>query len=438
VELEYDCVSRDKQALARELDERIGQYSALAHASMAKIARAAADFDEISGWCLPGARSFEHWLTITTGFDLQTGRELLRVGKALKVLPQIAGAFGAGELSFDKARQITTVATPATEEMLLEIARGASGSQLARICSSLRRIAEAESPDHDQRQLAKRGLWSHIDEEGMMRLIARLSAEDGAVVMAALESITGSKRPADQSQEHVQDPAEEPWAARRADALVAMSNHVLASQPGELMTSGATRQVVVHVDVGVLTGESPDGRCFTEGGAPLSAAAAQRLGCDANLIAVTERDGLPIDVGRTRRFPTERLRRALEIRDRFCRFPGCGVPAHRTEAHHIQYWPLGGSTDRDNLVLLCSFHHKRHHDGGYLIRKVSGGFSFETHDGHVIGSRVPILPATEESFHYETARAEWGGALTDFNHLLSVLPHNMALAEARAAPPNSS
>ena len=41
--MEYDCVSPDRQGLAKELDERLGQYSALAHASMAKVASAAAD-----------------------------------------------------------------------------------------------------------------------------------------------------------------------------------------------------------------------------------------------------------------------------------------------------------------------------------------------------------------------------------------------------------
>jgi hypothetical protein len=281
-------------------------------------------------------------------------------------------------------------------------------------------------------------LWTRIDEDGMMRLLAKLSAEDGAVVMAALESITGSKPVPDESASGVSDPADDRWAARRADALVAMSNHVLARRPDELVVSGATRQLVVHVDLGVLTGESPDGRCYIEGGAPLSAAAAQRLGCDAEVIAVTERDGLPIDVGRKNRFPTERLRRALEIRDRFCRFPGCGVPAHRTEAHHIHYWPQGGPTDRDNLVLLCSFHHQRHHGGGYVIRKVPGGFSFETHDGHEIGRRLLVVPQEQPSFPYETARSEWGGAELDFDHLMCILPHNMELAEARAAPPNSS
>ena len=434
--MDYPSVDASGQGLARRLDERIGQAAARAHAALAGVALAAAEFDEINGWCAPGIRSFEHWLAIAAGFDLRTGAELLRVGRALKALPLTARAFEAGRLSFDKARHLTKVATPATEDMFLEIARGASGSQLARICGSMRRIAGAEAPGHDRELQAERGLWTELDEDGMMRLVARLPPEDGAVVMRAIEAITAANRVPDGSRAEAEDPAQDPWAARQADALVSLCESVLSGGAPALVGAGATRQVVVHVDVGVLTGEAPDGRCHLEGGAPLSREAARRIGCDADVVAVTERDGLPIDVGRKMRFPSAALRRALEVRDRFCRFPGCGVPAHRTQAHHIRHWPDGGPTDRDNLLLLCGFHHHRLHEGGYVIRKAGHEIAFETHDGHVIGARepAPMDSAPARTFHFETARAEWGGEAMDLEHTLFVLAHNSRLAEARAAP----
>ncbi len=131
--MEYASTSPENQDLARVLDDQIGEVSAHAHAAMAQVAKASAQLDAIGGWSGGGIRSFPHWLTIKTGFDMHTGAELLRVGQAMGLLPKLAEAFEAGQLSFDKARQITTVATPATEEFLLEIARGASGAQLARI-----------------------------------------------------------------------------------------------------------------------------------------------------------------------------------------------------------------------------------------------------------------------------------------------------------------
>lgn len=432
--MEYASTSLENQDLARELEDQIGEDSAHAHATLARVARACAEFDAIGGWGAGGIRSFPHWMTIKTGFDMHTSAELLRVGQEMKSLPKIAAAFEAGQLSFDKIRQIT-VAIGATEEFLLEIAQGASGAQLARICRALRRIDEANAPAQAEDHLARRGIWMHWDDNGMLELKARLTPEDAAVVQAALESITGSRPVPEPADDGVKDPADDRWAARSADALVSMCEHVLAGGAENLIASTAARQVVVHVDVGVLTGEATDGRCYVEGGSPLSAGAARRLGCDAEVVAVTERNGLPIDVGRKQRIVPERLRLALHVRDRFCRFPGCGVPAHRTEAHHHEHWALGGGTDLDNLLLLCGFHHRRHHAGAFRIRKTADGFSFETDDGHVIQPppRDPVN-LDREKIDPDTPRALWGGVTLDFSYAVSVIADAREFAEARAAP----
>ncbi len=443
--MEYASVSPENQDQARALDDEICEVSAYAHAALAQVATACAKFDAIGGWGAGGIRSFPHWLTIKTGFDMHTGAELLRVGQSLDALPKIAEAFTAGRLSFDKVRQITTVASPANEHILLEIAQGASGAQLARICRALRRIADANAPKRADEHLYLRGIWTHWDDDGMLELVAKLTPEDAAVVQAALESITGSRPVPEPTDDGVKDPADDRWAARRADALVAMCEHVLAGGAENLVMSPAARQMVVHVDVGVLTGESSEGRCFVEGGSPLSAGAARRLGCDAEVVGVIERYGLPIDVGRKQRIVPERLRLALHVRDRFCRFPGCGVPAHRTEAHHHEHWALGGETNLDNLLLLCGFHHRRHHEGAYRIRKTVDGFSFETDDGHLIRppARDPVvsdrgvpslLRAQHPDLDPSTPSALWGGAEMEFDYAVSVIADACAFAEARAAP----
>src|ERR1700694_5459400 len=335
--MEYASTSLENQDLARELEDQIGEDSAHAHATLARVARASARFDEIGGWGAGGIRSFEHWLTIKTGFDMHTSAELLRVGQAMTFLPKIAAAFEAGQLSFDKVRQITTVATPATEEFLLEIAQGASGAQLARICRALRRIDDANAPAQADDHLARRGIWMHWDEHGMLELKAVLTPEDAAVVQAALESITGSRPVPEPADDGVKDPADDRWAARSADALVSMCEHVLAGGAENLLLSTAARQVVVHVDVGVLTGEATDGRCYVEGGAPLSPGAARRIGCDAEIVGVTERNGLPIDVGRKQRIVPERLRLALDLGGGVWRLPGGGGAARRTGGRHYEH-----------------------------------------------------------------------------------------------------
>ncbi len=434
--MDYVSVSAKNQQLAKALDGEICEISAHAHAAMARVARAAGEFDAIGGWCGGGIRSFPHWLAINAGFDMHTGAELLRMGQALNVLPKIAEAFGAGQLSFDKAQQITTVATPANEHVLLEIAQGSSGGQLARICRELRRIADANAPKRADEHLSLRGIWSHWDEDGMFELVAKLMPEDAVVVMAALESITGSHPVAAWADDGIKDPAEDRWAARRADALVAMCEHVVAGGINDLVKSPTAVQMVVHVDVGVLAGETTEGRCYVEGGSPLSADAARRIGCDAEVVGVVERNGLPIDVGRRQRIVTERQRLALHVRDRFCRFPGCGVPAQRTEAHHYQHWALGGETNLDNLLLLCGFHHRRHHEGAYRIRRTESGFSFETDDGLAIGSPAghPVTLERNPRIDSRTPGALWSGERMDFGYAVSVIADSCAFAEARAAP----
>ena len=80
-------------------------------------------------------------------------------------------------------------------------------------------------------------------------------------------------------------------------------------------------------------------------------------------------DGAVLDVGRKTRTVPPSIRRALQARDRSCRFPGC--TARRCDAHHVEHWIDGGATSLDNLVLLCRRHHRAVHEGGFAVRQLS-------------------------------------------------------------------
>jgi len=163
----------------------------------------------------------------------------------------------------------------------------------------------------------------------------------------------------------------------RADALVAMVEHFLASNPdyrGLQALKGTERcQVVMHVDVNTLR-EQRSGVCCTHGRAHfedkpwLSPATARRLSCDASLVTVLEDDaGKVLNVGRRSRIVPEHIRRALRERDGVCQYPGCQESTY-VDAHHIQHWANGGETRLDNLVTLCRFHHRQLHRGCFDIR----------------------------------------------------------------------
>ena len=66
------------------------------------------------------------------------------------------------------------------------------------------------------------------------------------------------------------------------------------------------------------------------------------------------------------RTPTPWMKRLLWHRDGRCTFPTC---EHRRflHAHHILHWIRGGETKLDNLVLICSFHHKLVHEYGWSV-----------------------------------------------------------------------
>jgi HNH endonuclease len=95
--------------------------------------------------------------------------------------------------------------------------------------------------------------------------------------------------------------------------------------------------------------------------------------CNARVQAVIERpDGTVEQVTRPVREPAAWMMRQLRHRDGTCRFPGCDARRF-TQAHHIRWWSEGGRTDLDNLVLICSFHHKLVHEHGWQLEPDATG-----------------------------------------------------------------
>jgi hypothetical protein len=103
-----------------------------------------------------------------------------------------------------------------------------------------------------------------------------------------------------------------------------------------------------------------------EDGTRVTRMTSRRLACDATVVTVAKKaDGTILDVGRRSRTIPWRLRRALEVRDRGCRFPGCG--RRFTDGHHVRHWADGGETSLGNCLLLCHHHHRLVHEGGWTV-----------------------------------------------------------------------
>jgi hypothetical protein len=207
-------------------------------------------------------------------------------------------------------------------------------------------------------------------------LEARLPAAAGALVMKAVEALDA---PVAEEQDWLQSPA----AARRADALVAVARSALSSPPPG--AAGADRcELVVHVDAETLAGDEVRERSHLADGPTLSPETVRRLGCDAGVVRIVERDGRPLTVGRRTRTISPALRRALRSRDEGCRFPGC-THGRFMHAHHIKHWARGGATTLENLVQLCSYHHRLVHEGGFQVESLArGAVRFRRPDGRVV------------------------------------------------------
>ncbi|MDE0258716.1 MAG: DUF222 domain-containing protein [Gammaproteobacteria bacterium] len=120
-------------------------------------------------------------------------------------------------------------------------------------------------------------------------------------------------------------------------------------------------QVMVHCDAATLAAEGEPGRSDLDG-IRVSAETSRRMACDAAVVAMVHaKDGSMLSVGRRTRTIPPHIRRALDERDRGCRFPGCACQF--TEAHHVKHWADGGETSLRNTLLLCRRHHRAVHEG---------------------------------------------------------------------------
>jgi hypothetical protein len=108
--------------------------------------------------------------------------------------------------------------------------------------------------------------------------------------------------------------------------------------------------------------------CETVDGQALAPETVRRLACDAGLLPVVlGGDGVPLDVGRTRRLATRAQRQALAAMYTTCGMPGCGVRFARCRIHHLDPWLPTGQTDLDNLLPVCDRHHHDVHEGGWRL-----------------------------------------------------------------------
>jgi hypothetical protein len=321
------------------LEAEVCSLAAQIAAATCRFLLLVAELDRREAWKEWGCVSMAQWLSWKCALSITAAREHVRVGRALEHLPRIGAAFTAGRLSYSKVRALTRVATPEREEELLEFATIATASQLDR---TVRAFDRSRADGKTERARLERRRVRALDEsDGTVTVEARLTREQFELVWRALDA----------AMKEVPRDRDTPAEARRADALQLVAEAFLSGRSDRVPT-----EVVLHVD----------------GGDDLSPAV-ERSTCDTSL---------RVNGGRRVRTIPRALRRAIEHRDKAgCRFPGC----HHTRflhVHHIVHFARGGTTDDENCLLLCPFHHRLVHEGGWrVLGRANGVVEFVSPNG---------------------------------------------------------
>ncbi|MDP9883027.1 hypothetical protein J2W21_000506 [Sinomonas atrocyanea] len=295
--------------------------------------------------------------------------------------PAVHEALLSGDLTEAHARviveQATTLPEGAAEQFGIEALRRTrtrkghprTPGELRRVVLALRERLHPESIARRRaRAAADRGVWLRPEDDGMCTVAALLSAEVGMAAYERIDAITRAAHAADGEHRTMPQLRADAFAQALLEAGAAPGDRALVTDdagsspaavlPADDLADLVRPEVVVHVPAAVLLGSSDD-VAELEGYGVIDAHTARELAAAAPTWQrlFTDAGGAPLTLGRTAYRPPDSLRRFIRYRDGACRVPGCMRAARRSEVDHTVEWQDGGTTDAENLALLCCKHH---------------------------------------------------------------------------------
>ncbi|GAC1643039.1 MAG: hypothetical protein NVS9B11_12130 [Candidatus Dormibacteraceae bacterium] len=333
-----------------------------------RIALLAARFASSETWDDEGFVSAIDWIRFNCHMTSGAAANVVAVGEAMNRLPQSVQATEDGRIGFahvvTMTRTANTVGTTFDEAPLLAKALENSPGKFHYICHHYRHAADRRGFEAEQAELVhNRRLSFSTWEDGSVLLNGVLDPEGGAVVRTALEPLarkTGAHDDRDREK-------------RMADALVDVSMHALDS--GLIPQQGSQRtHLNVTTTLETLLGLPGAPAAELELSLPISSRTVERLACDCSVTRILlNSESMVIDVGRAKRTITGPTRKALNVRDKHCVWPGCERPASWSQGHHLVHWLHGGGGDLPNLALLCYRHHWNVHEGDWQLVQGEAG-----------------------------------------------------------------
>ena len=295
----------------------------------AEEARWLREAEALQIWRPLGMVSALDYLERVLGYAPRTAQDRLRVARALGDLPHLTAALAADHLSFSAVRELTRVATPATETSWIEAAIGKNLRQIEDLVADRR---PGDRPDDPPDPTA----CTHV-------VRFELSAETFALLRQARQVL---------DDEHGTNLADDAF-------VTALCTTVLDDAPATEPTGRAKFQIALTVCERCRQGwqEGAGARIAVE------AATVDRALCDAQHIGSldgAEPERVHQDI------PPSVVRFVWRRDGGRCRVDGCRS-ARGLEVHHLVHRADGGSHDASNLILACSACHQAHHAGTLTI-----------------------------------------------------------------------
>ena len=372
-------------------------------------------------------------LALAQGISEASAARVLNFSTALvETHPGVHEALASGDISEAHARVIVEQASTLPEEAAqafgieaLTKLRSRKGhlrtpSELRTVVRNLRERRHPESiVVRRTRARSDRGVWFRPEDDGMCSLTALLPAETCLAMYGRIDALA---RAAQDSADEIRT-----LPQLRADVLAQLALTTTERDAGCATARGAEgtgaasdpqpegmpeqiadldeligrvkAEIVVHIPVAVLLGASDD-VAELEGHGVIDATTARQLAAAAPTWErlLTDDEGVPVKLARTAYRPPAGLKRFIRYRDGTCIVPNCTCPAERADVDHTIEWQDGGTTDADNLALLCRRHHALKSLALFRLRReaaergdnapVSGQLVWET----LLGQRYPAEP----------------------------------------------
>ncbi|HEV2027170.1 MAG TPA: DUF222 domain-containing protein, partial [Candidatus Dormibacteraeota bacterium] len=281
------------------------------------LARDAAEFAATDAWDEDGSGSAIDWMRFNCHLTSTAAADLIAVGKNLGRIPESAQAVSNGEIGFAHAKAMARTAAAIgakfDEAPLLEKARESSPGKLYYLCQHYRHAADRQGFEAERKeQVENRMLWISTGEDGTVQLTGYFDPEGGAALRTAFEPLARrSGAHDDRSREK-----------RLADAVVEVAAHALDMG---LIPQTATQRTHLQVTASLetLLGLPGAPAADMEFSLPIASKTVERLACDSSVTRILlGSDSMVIDVGRAKRTISGPARKALNVRDRGCTWPG--------------------------------------------------------------------------------------------------------------------